>query len=75
MLTNDLKQIGLLYRAYVNDNNRPPASANDLLKAGEKLNRQMVDGVYVVFREVNLDQLQDNKAKTLLAFSKDVPRS
>lgn len=73
VLTNDLRQIGTLYRNYINENNRPPTKTEDLEKPGSKLHKAMSEGTYFVYWDVNLDQLQDNKAKTLLAYSRGTP--
>jgi hypothetical protein len=75
--TNDLKQIGLAYHLFINDNPRGPTKAEDL---GPYLcnNKRLIDllkneDIYF-FYKVGIAQMTAGTSRTILAFEKDAPK-
>jgi hypothetical protein len=73
---NDLRQIGLAYHQYVNDNNRGPARADDLgpyFCKNERLLGLLKKDEIIFFYKVSLTQMPAGTSNTVLAYDRDVP--
>ena len=73
---NELKQLGLAYYSYHDANGRGPKSADDLkqyLEGKVQLVKDVNDGVYVVFMNVQFAQLTGGTSNTILGYVHDVP--
>ncbi len=74
--TNELKQLGLAYYSYHDANGRGPKSADDLkqyLEGKVQLVKDVNDGVYVLFMNVQFAQLTGGTSNTILGHVHDVP--
>jgi hypothetical protein len=72
----DLKLIGLSYRSYEDNENKPPSKVDELasyVSGGGPVIKDMKDGNLIVYWNVNISKLGAAASTTILGYEKDTP--